>query len=71
MGTLGHFDIYGCLLAICLLLIRGALVWLYILLAAMISVDPRSDPPHSSFDVCAGDRGHLVLRYYLGAGNQP
>jgi hypothetical protein len=37
MHTLGHFDIYGCLLAICLLLIpAGSLA--YVVLAAMFSI---------------------------------
>src|SRR6478609_6505365 len=37
MHTLGHFDIYGCLLAICLLLIPARSV-AYILLAAVFSI---------------------------------
>jgi multisubunit Na+/H+ antiporter MnhE subunit len=37
MHTLGHFDIYGCLLAICLLLIPARSV-AYVLLAAMFSI---------------------------------
>ena len=37
MHTLGHFDIYGCLLAICLLLIPARSV-AYVLLAAVFSV---------------------------------
>src|SRR3954469_14671473 len=37
MHTLGHFDIYGCLLAICLLLIPARSLG-YVLLAAMFSV---------------------------------
>jgi hypothetical protein len=37
MHTLGHFDIYGCLLAICLLLLPAGSVW-YVLLAALFSV---------------------------------
>lgn len=37
MHTLGHFDVYGCLLAICLLLIPARSVG-YVLLSAMFSV---------------------------------
>ena len=37
MHTLGHFDIYGCLLAICLLLIPARSLG-YVLLAAMFSI---------------------------------
>src|SRR5215813_235618 len=37
MHTLGHFDIYGCLLAICLLLLPARSV-AYVLLAAVVSV---------------------------------
>src|SRR5882762_609314 len=37
MHTLGHFDIYGCLLAICLLLVPARSM-LYVLLAALFSV---------------------------------
>ncbi|WP_108520247.1 hypothetical protein [Bradyrhizobium algeriense] len=37
MHTLGHFDIYGCLLAICLLLIPARSL-AYVLLAAMFSI---------------------------------
>jgi hypothetical protein len=37
MHTLGHFDIYGCLLAICLLLIPARSV-LYVLLATLASI---------------------------------
>src|SRR5262245_60973634 len=37
MHTLGHFDIYGCLLAICLLLIPARSV-AYVLLAAVFSI---------------------------------
>src|SRR5213080_4940446 len=37
MHTLGHFDIYGCLLAICLLLIPARSL-AYVVLAAMFSI---------------------------------
>jgi len=37
MHTLGHFDIYGCLLAICLLLVPARSIW-YVLLATLFSI---------------------------------
>src|SRR5277367_331148 len=37
MHTLGHFDIYGCLLAICLLLVPARSI-VYLLLAALCSI---------------------------------
>ncbi len=57
MYTLGHFDIYGCLLAIVLLLIPARSI-AYVLLAAAFAGRACADPPHPCADVCADDRRH-------------
>ena len=57
MHTLGHFDIYGCLFAICLLLIPARSLAYRAACRAVLD-RARSDPPHPSPDVCADHRGH-------------
>ena len=57
MHTLGHFDIYGCLLAIVLLLMPARSI-VYVLLAAAVLGRADPDPPHPSPDVCADHRRH-------------
>ena len=55
MHTLGHFDIYGCALAIILLLIPARSI-AYVATGGAVLGPPHPDPPHPSPDVCADDR---------------
>ena len=57
MHTLGHFDIYGCALAIILLLMPAGSIAVRCDGRAVLD-HPRPDPPHSSPDVCADDHHH-------------
>ena len=55
MHTLGHFDIYGCLFAIILLLIPCAGKGLRTA-GSVLFRRPDPDPPHPSSDVCTDHR---------------
>ena len=70
MHTLGHFDIYGCLFAIVLLLIPARSLALCAARRAVLD-RARPDPPHPSVDVCADDRRHRGAALLSGAGRQP
>ena len=67
MHTLGHFDIYGCAFAICLLLVPARSIAVRAARSASLD-DPHPDPPHSSPDVCADHRGHRGAALLSGAG---
>src|SRR5215471_9043175 len=70
MHTLGHFDIYGCLLAICLLLIPARSI-LFVLLAAMFSI-VLILIHHIHLLMYVPTIAVIVLmRYYLVAGATP
>ncbi len=63
MHTLGHFDIYGCALAIGLLLMPARSVCVRAVRGAVLD-DPGPGPSHPFSDVCAdhrGDRGAALL----------
>jgi len=70
MHTLGHFDIYGCLLAICLLLIPARSV-AYILLAAVFSIVLVLIHHIHVLMYVPTIAAIVVLRYYLGRGITP
>jgi len=70
MHTLGHFDIYGCLLAICLLLIPARSV-AYVLLAAAFSVVLVLIHHIHVLMYVPTIAAIVVLRYYLVRGMTP
>src|SRR6201991_4062100 len=67
MHTLGHFDIYGCLLAICLLLIPARSV-AYVLLAAAFSIVLVMIHHIHVLMYVPTIAAIVVLRYYLPQG---
>ena len=70
MHTLGHFDIYGCLLAICLLLLPARSV-AYVLLAASFSVVLMLVHHIHVLLYVPTIAAIVVLRYYLPEGITP
>jgi hypothetical protein len=67
MHTIGHFDIYGCLLAICLLLLPARSI-LYVLLATLFSI-VLVLIHHIHFLMYAPTIAVIVIvRYYLAVG---
>src|SRR5437870_9803787 len=70
MHTLGHFDIYGCLLAICLLLIPARSV-AYILLAAAFSIVLVLIHHIHVLMYVPTIAAIVVLRHYLAQGVTP
>jgi hypothetical protein len=70
MHTLGHFDIYGCLLAICLLLLPARSV-AYVLLAAMFSIVLVLIHHIHVLMYVPTIAAIVVLRYYLVQGTTP
>jgi hypothetical protein len=70
MHTLGHFDIYGCLLAICLLLLPAQSV-AYILLAAVFSIVLALIHHIHALMYAPTIAAIVVLRHYLVQGVTP
>jgi hypothetical protein len=70
MHTLGHFDIYGCLLSICLLLIPARSI-LFVLLAALVSIVLILIHHIHVLMYVPTIAVIVLLRYYLVAGATP
>jgi hypothetical protein len=70
LHTLGHFEIYGCLFALVLLLIPARSLF-YVANGRTVLDHPRSDPPHPSADVGADHRHHRGAASLPGAGREP
>src|SRR5260221_13704357 len=67
MHTLGHFDIYGCALAICLLLVPARSIF-YVLLATLFSIVLVLIHHIHLLMYVPTIAGIVIVRYYLAAG---
>jgi hypothetical protein len=67
MHTLGHFDIYGCLLAICLLLLPARSIF-YVLLATLVSIVLVLVHHIHLLMYVPTIAVIVIVRYYLAAG---
>jgi hypothetical protein len=67
MHTLGHFDIYGCLLAICLLLLPARSIF-YVLLATLFSIVLVLIHHIHLLMYVPAIATIVIVRYYLAAG---